>query len=177
MRYPTPQHLREILDPHPRQCTDHQLQGAVLCPCGSYVHSLLYVAGRVEDEKGQPYLQVIEIEGRYLFCLGAKCAACGADHLLYDDRFHGWSGYVCGSEEEREHPRPPWLEWHCATCDGAPHKITLTLQGEDGKSLIPESDGILTSANWHEGFSFLSIDLACTACQKGPVEVVSLETM
>ena len=92
-------------------------------------------------------------------------------------RFHGWNGYVCGSEEEREHPRPPWLEWHCPTCDGAPHKITLTIQGEDAKSTIPESDGILTSANWHEGFSFLSVDLTCTACKKGPMEVVSLETM
>jgi hypothetical protein len=176
MLYPTPQHLRGILEPHLRQSDEHQLQGSVRCSCGAYLLALLYVGNRTEA-KGGPRLGVTEVEGRYLFCLGAKCAACGAEHLLYDDRFHGWNGYVCGSEEEREHPRPPWLEWHCPTCDGAPHKITLTIQGDDAKSTIPESDGILTRESWHEGFSFLSVDVTCTACKKGPVEVVSLETM
>jgi hypothetical protein len=176
MRYPTPHHLRDILDPHPRQCTERQLQGAVRCPCGSYIFALLYVGNRIEAESTS-HLEVTEVEGRYVFCLGAKCAACGVEHLLYDDRFHGWNGYVCGSEEEREIPLPPYLEWHCQTCDGAPHKITLTIQGEDAKSAISEGDGILTIANWHEGFGWLTIDLTCSACKKGPTEIVSLETM
>jgi len=176
MSYPIPDHLRDILDPHRRQCTAHQLQGSVRCPCGSYIHSLLYVASRVE-ENGRSFLRVINVDGRYIFCLGAKCAACGAEHLLYDDRFHGWNGYVCGSEEEREHPRPPWLEWHCQTCDAAPHKITLTIQGEDAPSAIAEADGILTHFNWYEGFGYLAVDITCTACKMGPTEVVSAETM
>ena len=176
MHYPTPHHLKQILDPHPRQCTENQLQGAVKCPCGSYILSLLYVGNRV-DLDGRPFLQVTKVDDHYMFCLGAKCSACGAEHLLFDDRFHGWNGFVCGSEEEQALPRPPFLAWHCAACDSEKHKITLTLQGEDKASAINESDGFVTEANWHEGFGWITVDLTCTACKKGPIEVVSLETM
>jgi hypothetical protein len=176
MSYPIPEHLREILEPHPKQCTAHQVQGSVRCPCGSYVLSLLYVGTRVKNNEA-PYLEIAEVDGRYIFCVGAKCTDCGQEHLLFDDRFHGWNGYVCGSDEEQELERPPFLEWHCDACDEARHKITLTIQGEDMASLLEESDGFLTEATWHEGFGVFTLDFTCTACNKGPTEIVSLETM
>jgi hypothetical protein len=176
MLYPTPQHLRGILELHLRQSNGHQIQGAIRCPCGSYTHALLYVGNRTE-RNGQPRLELIEVQGHYLIAIAAKCTACAQEHLLFDDRFHGWNGYVCGSEEEREMPRPPWLEWHCHHCDAAPQKLTLTLQGEDTPTLIPEADGLLNRANWHEGFSNLTLDLTCPACRKPPTEILSLETM
>jgi hypothetical protein len=42
---------------------------------------------------------------------------------------------------------------------------------------LGESEGVLTEADWFEGFGWLTVDITCTACGAGPTRIADYETM
>ena len=176
MLYPTPKHLRGLFVADLEKSTEHELHGTIKCGCGSDTFHPLYVASRVEEE-GQHFLQVVEI-GEQWFCrIGARCASCGREHLLFDDHSHGWNGYVCTDEQVRQIPRPPFQEWSCHHCGATTHRIAIVIQGEDMNSALGEGEDTLTEADWFEAFGWFTVDLTCSACGCGPTKILDYETM
>jgi hypothetical protein len=176
MGYPVPHHLRGILVEAAVQPPEREVVGSIKCSCGSENLEFLYVADRVE-KNGFPFLRVAKINDRFHLVLGAGCTACGQTHLLFDDKLHGWNGYVCGTDEERNLPRPSFQKWRCHKCTWPLQRITLTIQGEDKEFCLGEGEEVLTEADWFEGFGWLWLDLSCASCGAGPTRVVDYETM
>ena len=154
---------------------DHALFGTVKCGCGSDVLHALYVGYRNEDK--EHFLQVVVIGEDWFLRIGARCASCAREHLLFDGHFHGWNGYVCTDEETRQLPRPPFQEWACQRCRSTTHKIALSIQGEDIDFALGEGEDVLTEADWFEAFGWFTVDVTCTVCGYGPARIVDYETM
>ena len=176
MQYPTPKHLRDILALDLKRSDDHELFGTVKCGCGSETFALLYVGNRNEEEK-QHFLQVVQAGEHWFLRIGARCASCCREHLLFDDHFHGWNGYVCTEEPTRRLPRPAFQEWTCQRCGSAKHKISLGIQGEDKEDALAEGEDVLTEADWFEAFGWFTIDVTCASCGLGPTRIIDYETM
>jgi len=176
MPYPTPKHLKDLFVTDRKDSTEHELHGTVRCGCSSETFHPLYVANRVED-RGQHFLQVVEV-GEQWFCrIGARCASCGREHLLFDDHFHGWNGYVCTDAQVRLIQRPPFQEWVCHKCGATTHRVALSIQGEDIDSALTEGEDTLTEADWFEAFGWITVDVTCSACGCGPTRIIDHETM
>lgn len=176
MQYPTPKHLQDLLVVDAERSTEHELYGDVRCSCGSEVFRLLYVADRVED-KNRQFLRVVKVDGQWFCRIGVQCTSCNREHLLFDDHFHGWNGYVCAEDQVRRTARPPFQEWACQQCGTSNHRVELWIQGEDMDSALGESEGMLTKKDWFEAFGWITVDVTCAACGFGPTNIINYETM
>ncbi len=174
--YPLPKHLRQLLVVDCAKSGEHEVFGSIRCECGSETFNALFVGERNEEEP-KHFLQIANVDGHWFFLLGASCAFCRKQFLLFDMEFHGWNGYVCGDEEKRKLPRPPFHEWKCQNCHSTAQKISVTICGEDMEFALGEGEGVLTEADWFEGFGWLCLDVTCTSCGLGPTRIVDYETM
>lgn len=185
MQYPLPKHLVNLLQVEVASSNEEHLHGAVRCPCGSIQFTPLFVADLVSERRQSflrwratpPFLRVKRIGEEFFLRIGARCSSCFQDHLLFDDHFHGWNGYVCTGEEVRRLPRPEYQEWGCHHCKSPAHSISLDIQGEDMKASLTESDGFLTKEDWFEGFGWFTVRVTCSSCGCGPTQIVDYETM
>ncbi len=149
---------------------------APFASCGSDSFHLLHVGERLQKAGETPYLRFTKVNGEWFLRVAVQCAACASEHLLLDDKLHGWNGYVCASQEKKEMPRPPYQgEWLCHKCQPHGQKITLWIQGEEMEEAIGESSGKLTEADWFEGFCWLSLHVSCSSCGSGPTRIVDYE--
>ncbi len=176
MQYPLPKHLVNLLEVQAAASSEDHLHGAVKCPCGSVQFTPLFVADLI-TEPDQRFLRVKQVGEEFYLRIGARCSSCSQTHLLFDDHFHGWNGYVCTGEEARRLPRPEYQEWVCHRCKSPAHRISLDIQGEDMKVSLTESDGFLTKEDWFEGFGWFTVRVTCSACGCGPTTIVDYETM
>jgi len=176
MHYPTPKHLRDLLVLDSARSGAHELFGAIKCRCGSHTFQPLYVGSRNEENE-EHFLQVVKVGENWYLRIGARCASCHREHLLFDNQFHGWNGYVCTDEQTRRLPRPPFEEWACQRCRSATHKISLSIQGEDMEFALGEGEDVLTETDWFEAFGWFTVDVTCASCGIGPIRIVDYETM
>lgn len=181
--YPIPTHLAGWLVSDPKRSDPKRLVGSLRCPCGGHSFELLYAAEKVENSEprikhlADAFLRTLEKDGNYFFRLSARCTECSRELVVFDADFHGWNGYVCGTDEQRSVPRPANAAWTCLHCGGAQHAISLMIDGEDRKTSLEEGEGVLTKDNWFNAFGWLTVDVTCTACGNGPSSIVSYEAM
>lgn len=174
--YPVPKHLRGITRPI-KVDDDNRVHCPITCPCGSSEFVISHT-GAVQGNGKMKCPVVAEIDGNFYFIVRAKCTQCDADHLIFDDHYHGWNGYVCAPDEgTRELPRPNLVPWECSKCTCLAHRMQVHIAGEDKEHLLSEGEGILTEEDWHEAFGWLTIDIECVTCEFKYGAWVDYETM
>ncbi len=177
--YPVPKHLRSILNlEEPLDGDDNsECRGRLVCTCGMDEFILLHVGGVGGKGKFQ-FAKVTVINGEAFLVIKVRCTGCDAEHLVFDDDFHGWNGYVCAADEGlRSRPRPDLLPWECAMCSCSAHRVSVRIVGEDKDFVLSEGEGVVTDADWHEAFGWLTIDIECVTCDFKLGGWVDYETM
>jgi hypothetical protein len=175
---PTPTHLRKCLrrPDVPISEIRGKLTAPVVCPCGSAEMELLY-PGQTHEYTGRVIPCVAEIKGKFFFRLEARCKACQKTHLLLDKDFHGWNGFVCHDKKQATLPRPALKPWHCLSCKGNWHQMTVTICTEGKEDFIDETDGEFPAKRWPDGFGWFTLSTHCIKCGLDTEGLVDYETM
>jgi hypothetical protein len=173
---PPPSHLATCTRPVRQLAEEHQYAGHIRCTCGGEIFELLHT-GQTHEWNGETIPCVAEIDGEFFFRLAARCAACETEHLLLDQDFHGWNGFVCRNESDQRRPRPSLVVWECLLCGDTHHSADVVISSEGMDSAIEESTGVLDESNWQEGFGWIDIHIRCNACGAQKISWVSCETM
>jgi hypothetical protein len=132
--------------------------------------------GATHEIDGEIMPCTAEINGGFFLRIVAKCTGCGTEHLLLDQDFHGWNGFVCGDKSQLR-PRPHLVPWPCNSCGKHAHTADAVIFSEDKAVAIDESGGLLDETNWQEGFGWININIRCVACGRAHESWVSYETM
>ena len=173
---PIPTHLRECFVPLEGQPEDGLLKGAIRCACGSEQFELRY-PGQTQDWFGRQLPCTASIGGRYFFRLEAHCLGCGRDHLLLDQDFHGWNGFVCHDAEQAALPRPQLVPWPCSACGALAHLLAAAVRIETEEFILEEADDDIDLSRWYDAFGWFSVDLTCAQCGRTEEDLISCETM
>jgi hypothetical protein len=173
---PVPTHLRECVVPKDSAVDESELDATVRCPCGSQEFSLLF-PGHTHEYDGETIPCTAEIDGSFFFLIKAVCTSCSKEHLLIDQDFHGWNGFVCHEESQASKPRPPLTPWKCLGCGATPHSATIQIQTEGREDFVEEAGDEFDADRWHDGFGWFSMAIRCGECGKETPQWVSLETM
>jgi hypothetical protein len=144
----------------------------VKCTCGSYDFSILF-----SDEVNEFGPCVAEVDGEYFFIIKARCTSCGKEHLLFDDDFHGWNGWICHDESKASLPRPELVEWNCTTCSSKEHKINIIVNSQGKDDFIEEAGEDYDINRWQDAFDWISFDIKCQKCGKETRSFIEHETM
>lgn len=155
--------------------TEQHLAARLRCPCGEDRFSLLY-HGTTHEHEGHPVPCTGLFDGHPFFVLRVRCVACDRDHLLFDDHFHGWNGFVCHLPELAARPRPRLVAWRCEKCGETTHRGTVGIAGE-GRRDFAENAPHLPPGRWPDGFGWFTVDIECCTCGYRPDVWVSFETM
>jgi len=173
---PVPGHLRDCLIPDKPEIDETELTGKLRCPCGSEEFHLLY-PGQTNEYHGQKFPCTAEIKGSYFFLIRVVCTSCGKDHLLIDQDYHGWNGFVCHDEGQASKPRPELSVWNCPDCSSTSHSATVSIQTQGKEDFLDEAGEEFDEERWPDAFESFSMGIRCTGCGRVTSEWVSLETM
>jgi hypothetical protein len=173
---PVPAHLRDCVRLHDPIVDETELVATVRCPCGSEEFILLF-PGQTHEYGGQQIPCTAEVGGNFFFLIKAVCASCAKEHLLIDQDFHGWNGFVCHDKSQALKPRPSLVPWKCSSCGNTHHTGTVELQTQGRQDFIEEAGDEFDAERWPEGFGWFSMAIKCKGCGKETPEWVSLETM
>jgi hypothetical protein len=162
---PVPTHLRGVVVPKGTQVDEEHLDAWVRCPCGGEVFVVLY-PGKTVMYEGRPYAAAVTVGNSSFFLVRARCVACRTDHLLFDEDFHGWNGWVCHRPEKAALPRPPLVPWRCPTCDGEAHQASVRVctEGRADFAEYAAADGRFPVERWPDGFGWFDVCTACVGC-------------
>jgi DNA-directed RNA polymerase subunit N (RpoN/RPB10) len=173
---PVPSHLIGSVRPKDPTLDEAALDAEVVCACGSMRFQLLFPGlTHVVDDEQVPC--VAEFNRRFFFLIKARCTSCGREHLLIDQDFHGWNGFVCHDRAQAAIPRPTLVPWNCLACGKTEHEAEVQIQTEGRRDLIANSNGQISEDRWPDAFGWFSMSIRCTACGKHTNQWVSLETM
>jgi ribosomal protein S27E len=173
---PIPKHLQKIFLPIGDAADEFEVTGRIICECSSENFSIEYV-GESADYTSDRVIKLKEINGSYFLIVKVKCTDCSREHLIFDDHFHGWNGFVCGEEESfRKLPRPKGEIWHCKRCHRDNHSIVITINSKGQQDFIEEAEG-LNEDDWVEAFSWITIGIHCKSCDEANMSWISYETM
>jgi len=165
--FPPPSHLQNLVLPLKVDASkddDTEFVGALVCPCGCNEFILLYAGGAIGKGKTKS-LGYAEVDGENFYIVKARCTRCDAEHLIFDDDFHGWNGYVCAPVDGNRNRRRPDLEpWECAECSCLVHKATVWIIGDTKEFYLKENEGILNEVNWFEAFGSFIMSIECVTC-------------
>ena len=173
---PLPTHLRDFVSPNESVLDESELVGSVCCPCGSREFTLLF-PGHTQEYRGELTPCTAEVDGSFFFLITVACASCGKEHLLIDQDFHGWNGFVCHDESQAAKPRPPLVPWKCLACGGVRHAGTVRVHSPGRQGFVEEAGNEFDVERWPDGFDWFTVAIRCSACGKETPEWVSLETM
>lgn len=173
---PAPSHLKDCVVPHKGKRSSFSFAGKVQCTCGGKKFQLLF-PGQTHDYEGKAIPCTAEIKGKYFFLIKAKCAKCEKEHLLLDEDFHGWNGFVCHKPEQAKLPRPGLVPWKCLRCGKVEHTAEIEVFSEGKEDFIDETDGEFDEDRWPDGFGSLVIDIKCSSCRLVSTGWVACETM
>ena len=173
---PTPTHLRNLVSRADSIADESALEAALRCPCGSEGFRLMF-PGETHQHAKEPIPCVASIEGEHFFLVRADCASCGEGHVLLDQDFHGWNGWVCRDSAQAALPRPSLSVWSCLSCTSESHSARVTIQTEGKEDFVDEAGDAFDSERWFDGFGYFQLGIACLQCEKATPEWVGLETM
>ena len=108
---PIPRHLKEVLKPSGVDNGELQVTGEIQCDCGSKSFRIKLV-GDTSCYVEERVIKVAEIDGHFFLIVKVQCNNCNKEHLIFDNDFHGWNGFVCGGDA-KEQPRPEANVWNC----------------------------------------------------------------
>jgi hypothetical protein len=173
---PVPTHLRNCVSQHDSMVDESPLIATVRCPCGSTAFEMLF-PGATHEYNGERIPCTAEVNGSFFFLIKAVCTSCAREHLLIDQDFHGWNGFVCHDESQASIPRPPLVPWKCGSCGGTTHAGTVTIQTQGKEDFLREGGENIDSERWPDAFEWFSMGIKCCGCGAEKTEWVSLETM
>lgn len=173
---PAPKHLLGCTNPAAESAEETQYIGDVHCSCGGTVFQMLHT-GATKEYAGELIPCVARINGGYFLLVAARCAHCDREHLLLDNDFHGWNGFVCHDKAQAERPRPPLVAWPCRKCQQTAFAARVTISSEGKEFAIEEADGDLDETNWQEAFGWIDIAIRCQSCGDEQTDWISYETM
>ena len=172
---PIPKHLKQILKVNEQNNTEFEVTGKIVCNCGCENFTIKYV-GDNSFYKTENVIKVIEIEGNYYLIITVECEKCKSLHLIFDNDFHGWNGFVCG-ELSKELERPKTKNWKCIKCENSNHKVIVKINSAGKEDFIEETEGDFDENDWIEAFSWITISTECESCSEKNKEWISYETM
>jgi len=162
MNLPIPTHLKEYLSVNDKKSSENKLVAALQC-CGDCE---------------------FEIEKSYDNCVcvvKATCAKCKKTILVFDNRIHGWDGYVCRLWRENEAGALEVIERKKEKT----FSVNLIIRSEGkadfienacGDDMIEEVGRKFEEWEWVNAFGWIDIDLECFKCKK-KFNLISYETM
>ena len=87
----------------------------------------------------------------------ARCSKCGAEHLLFDSRMHGYDGVFCGEDENLDYV-PHYVQR--STRDKVPRRIEITTENDETLEQFRENTGIDCDEDaYSNGFGWISITM------------------
>lgn len=172
---PIPKHLIKILSPIGNDNSEFEVSAKLKCNCGSQQFVIRFVGDDSEYQKDQ-VIKVTEIDGNFFLIIKAYCKSCDSEHLIFDNDYHGWNGFVCGGDS-REAKRPETTNWNCDKCKNHEHEIELKILSQGRADFMEEVGEQFGEENWVEGFSWISLKTNCISCGKENPEWISYETM
>ena len=175
-KMPPPEHLRTCTVAVPSRCRRAKYVAHVQCLCGGKTFRLLHAGEIWTDKRGHHFPKETKAADGVFFVIAAQCRGCGKEHVLFDNDWHGWNGFVCFTEG-RSRPRPKLVPWNCDSCSEQEHTATIEVLSEGRQEAIEESSDFLTEANWQEGFGSIVIATKCGNCGHKCPNWVEYETM
>ena len=74
-----------------------------------------------------------------VMCWKLRCSVCGKEHLIFDNRFHGYDGVFCSEHSDRNYqPRFQQRKFR----DGLPRRIEITTENDTTIEEFRENTGI-----------------------------------
>ena len=172
---PIPKHLKSILIPTGTANNEFEVTGHIVCDFGND-HVSVHLLGNTAIYGEDKVVKVIEINGNYFLIIKINCNKCLKEHLVFDNDYHGWNGFVCGGDS-RNIPKPPTIEFRCFNCSSSDHQMTVRINSQGQEDFIEEGEGEYDQNDWVEAFSWITIRLKCNMCSEKNEEWISYETM
>ena len=172
---PLPKHLKNILSPIGNSNNEFELNGKIVCDCGSE-NFTIKIVGDDSDYKKDDVIKVIEIDGNFFLIVKVKCNNCNKEHLIFDNDYHGWNGFVCGGDSKNL-PRPDTKNWNCNKCKNTNHSMVVAIESQGQEDFIEEGEEEFDKEDWVEAFSWITIKVICNSCGEVNNEWISYETM
>ena len=172
---PIPKHLESILKPIGESNNEFEVTGKIVCDCGSE-NFTIEIVGDDADYQKDNIIKVTEIGGNYFLIVKVKCNNCGKEHLILDNDYHGWNGFVCGGES-RNLPRPDTENWNCNKCQNTNHSLVVNIHSQGQENFIEEGEEEFDPNDWIEAFEWITIKIICKSCGETNNEWISYETM
>lgn len=180
MNLPIPSHLVNLLV---TDCKDHNefsVSGDIECTCGCRTFNIIFIGVESKDNKSlyttEPDdLIGVETELQYIMSVELRCTECNVSHLIFDNRVHGWDGYIRegitiealnGIKKEKQ----------CPSCQHSQYKMHIEINScgiEDFKLNMPEKPW----EEWTEGFEWFRANITCTNCKREDKDWASVECM
>lgn len=173
---PVPTHLKTCVIFETRETEESPFRGAVKCSCGSDKFLMLF-PGETHEYDGEQVPCTAEIDGKFFFLVTAKCSNCSNEHLIIDQDFHGWNGFVCHDAVQAALPRPKLKPWACSSCNSLEHQATVEIQTEGKADFVENVESVFPDECWPDGFGWINISITCSACGQITQDWISLETM
>lgn len=175
MELPIPKHLKDILFPVGNDNSELSVTGKIKCKCGSE-NFRIQIVGDDSQYNDSQVIKVAEISGKYFLIIKVVCNDCSSQHLIFDNDYHGWNGFVCGGDN-RDVERPQTKQWNCDKCANEIHKMTVQINSQGKDDFMEEGGDEFGEENWVEGFDWITIEIECSNCNKTNPEWISYETM
>lgn len=84
-----------------------------------------------------------------------RCSACGREHLIFDNRVHGYDGVFCSENADRDY-QPVFKQRSFR--DRLPRRIEITTENEKTMEDFREATGIDCDADtWSNAFSWIGV--------------------
>jgi ribosomal protein S27E len=125
---PIPKHLESILKPIGESNNEFEVTGKIVCDCGSE-NFTIGIVGDDADYQKDNVIKVAEVGENYFLIVKVKCNSCGKEHLIFDNDYHGWNGFVCGGDS-RNLSRPDTENWKCNKCQNANHSLIVSIHSQ-----------------------------------------------
>jgi hypothetical protein len=170
---PIPKHLKDILQPAGTKNHELEVNGQIVCTCGSDSFKIKYVG---DDEQFKNVVCHIQIGESYYLIVNAECASCKTDFLIFDAHLHGWDGYG-----EREHwadkEKPKGKLLLCRKCNADIFSMSVQINSKGQEDFISEGGTEYDKEDWVEAFEWIRITTHCKNCNTTINEWIDCETM
>ena len=87
----------------------------------------------------------------------ARCCQCGTEHLIFDNRFHGYDGIFCNDGQNRDYV-PNYVQR--SNREKAPRRVEITTENDVTLAQFKENTGIDSDQDaYSNGFGWISISI------------------